>query len=106
MLKEISALKEKIKKLEKPESPYKQAGESAEKYLSIFENAIEGIFQTTPDGRYLSANPALAQILGYESPDDLMVAVTDIGRQHYVNPEEREEHIRLIKEKGQVWQEY
>src|SRR5262245_45721195 len=42
------------------------------RYRSIFENAIEGIFQTTPDGRYLSANPALARIYGYDSPEALM----------------------------------
>lgn len=73
-----------------------------EKYRSIFENAIEGIFQTTIDGRFLSANPALAHIFGYESPEDLMNSVTDIGRQIYVNPETRPEHMRLIDEKGEV----
>ena len=49
------------------------------KYRSIFENAIEGIFQTTPDGRYLSANPALARIYGYESTEQL---IEGIGRHH------------------------
>ena len=43
-----------------------------QKYRSIFENATEGIFQTTPDGHYLSANPALARMHGYDSPDELL----------------------------------
>ncbi|MEP6664322.1 MAG: response regulator, partial [Verrucomicrobiota bacterium] len=51
-----------------------------EKYRSIFENAVEGIFQTTPEGRYLSANPALTRIYGYDSPDELISSLTNIGK--------------------------
>ena len=84
----------------------KQAEEAQRKaeesYRSIFENAVEGIFQTTADGRFLSANPALAYILGYESPEDLMASVTSIGGQLYVSHEAREEHLRVVTEKGQV----
>lgn len=76
--------------------------QAEEKYRSIFENAIEGIFQTTPDGRYLSVNPALARMYGYASPEELMSSVTDIGRTVYVNPERREEFKRLIEERGVV----
>ncbi|MDQ5985019.1 MAG: hypothetical protein CSYNP_00723 [Syntrophus sp. SKADARSKE-3] len=76
--------------------------ETEEKYRSLFENAVEGIFQTTIDGHFLNANPALAHKLGYESPEDLMTSVTDIGSQLYARPEEREEFIRLIKEKGKL----
>src|SRR5436305_9796397 len=46
--------------------------QAEEKYRSIFENAVEGIFQSTPDGRVISVNPALARILGYDSPDELI----------------------------------
>jgi PAS domain S-box-containing protein len=56
-----------------------QAAEA--KYRSIFENAIEGIFQTTPAGIYLTANPMLARLYGYNSPDELTNSVTDIGQQ-------------------------
>ncbi len=70
--------------------------QAEEKYRTIFENAIEGIFQTTPDGRFLSANPAFARILGYESPDVLMNSLTDIARQLYVHPENRSELLRLV----------
>lgn len=63
--------------------------QSEEKYHDIFENAVEGIFQTTPEGRYLQVNPALAKMYGYESPEELIASVHDIGRQVYVNPEDR-----------------
>ena len=48
------------------------------KYRSIFENAVEGIFQTTPDGHYLIVNPALARIYGYDTPEALISSLTDI----------------------------
>ncbi len=57
-----------------------------ERYRKIFENAIEGIFQITPEGRFLNANPALAAILGYASPAELLAGVSDIGSQIYVQP--------------------
>src|SRR5262245_18052805 len=61
--------------------------EAEAKYRGIFESAQEGIFQTTPAGRYLSANPALARMLGYDSPEELVASVTNIGRQLCVHPE-------------------
>ena len=73
-----------------------------EKYRKIFENAIEGIFQTTPYGRFLNANPALARIFGYESPQELIDAVTDIGQQLYVEPNRRTEFRDLMDHQGAV----
>ena len=73
-----------------------------EKYRSIFENALEGIYQVTTEGKILSSNPALAQILGYDSPEDLMEAVTDIAEQLYVDPGRRAELLRLIEERGEA----
>ena len=72
------------------------------KYRSIFENAVEGIFQTTPDGYYLSANPALARIYGYKSPEALMANITSVQRQLYVDSERRAEFIRLLHENDAV----
>jgi diguanylate cyclase (GGDEF)-like protein/PAS domain S-box-containing protein len=72
------------------------------KYRSIFENALEGIFQTTPDGHYLSANPALARIYGYSSVDELMASLTDIEHQLYVDPSQRQEFIQLMQKRGAV----
>ena len=71
---------------------------SEEKYRGIFENAIEGIFQSTPEGRFLSVNPAMARTLGYDSPEEVVSAYTDIQNQLYVRPENREDilcHPRL-----------
>src|ERR671910_1527726 len=65
-----------------------------EKYRSIFENAVEGIFQTTIDGRFLTANPALARMFGYGSPEELLEAVSDIGHELYVEAERRDELYR------------
>jgi two-component system cell cycle sensor histidine kinase/response regulator CckA len=73
-----------------------------EKYRSIFENAVEGIFQTTPDGRYISANPALARIYGYPSPREMTEAGTDIRGQVYVDPDRCSEFKRLLEAHGAV----
>ncbi len=76
--------------------------EAESKYRTIVENATEGIFQTTPEGRYRSANLALARMLGYESPEDLIRSVTDIERQTFVNPQRRQELKRLLETRGSV----
>jgi PAS domain S-box-containing protein len=72
-----------------------------QKYRAIFENAIEGIFQTTPEGKYLSVNPALARMYRYDSPEDLMT-VSDIGQVIYVDPERRKEFKRAVEAEGFV----
>ena len=76
--------------------------ESEKKYRDIFENAIEGIFQVTLDGRVLSANPALVKILGYESKDDLINSITNIGEQVYVDPGIRDKMVSLLLEQGEL----
>jgi len=78
-----------------------QALEAAEEnYRSIFENAVEGIFQSTLDGAFISANPAMARILGFDSPADLLASRTDIGSQHYVDPASRIELEKILAEHG------
>jgi PAS domain S-box-containing protein len=72
------------------------------KYRSIFENAVEGIFQSTSDGRYITANPALADILGYESPEAIISKYTDIKSQLYLDPKRRQEFVHLIEEYGTI----
>ena len=59
-------------------------------YRAMFDNAIEGMFQTTPEGRYIAANKALAQMYGYESPRHLIEGMSDIGQQLYADPAQRE----------------
>jgi two-component system cell cycle sensor histidine kinase/response regulator CckA len=73
-----------------------------QKYRSMIEDAIVGIFQSTPQGRYLSVNPALATMLGYESPPEVIETITDIGAQVYVNPVRRREFTTLLREQGSV----
>src|ERR1700733_5611419 len=63
--------------------------QAAHLYRDIFENCAWGVFQTTDDGRYLTANPALARIYGYASPAELLGRLTDIGGQLYVDPARR-----------------
>ncbi|BAY17128.1 two-component sensor histidine kinase [Anabaenopsis circularis NIES-21] len=70
------------------------------KYRSIFENAIEGIFQSSPDGRYITANPALAKIYGYLSSEEVTANFTDIENQLYVDPTRRADFVRLIEKYG------
>lgn len=84
------------------ESAYKQLKVAEVKYRSIFENAVEGIFQSSPDGRYITANRALAKIYGYSSPEEVTANFTDIENQLYVNPQRRAEFVRLIEENGIV----
>ncbi len=72
---------------------------SEEKYRAIFEQAVDGIFQTDARGRFVNANPAAAQIFGYESPEELLQTVKQIGDRIYVNPAHQEQFIREM-EKG------
>ncbi len=76
--------------------------QAEEKYRNIFENAAEGIFQTTKEGRFITANPALACMYGYDSPEEFINDVTDIGRQLFYNPQRLNEFIQILKKEGSV----
>src|ERR1017187_4131382 len=76
--------------------------QAEEKYRAIFQGAAIGIFQSTPGGRYIDVNPAMAHMLGYDSPQELVASITDISQQVYVDPESREELTRLLREQGMV----
>ena len=76
--------------------------EAEKKYRSIFENAVEGIFQSTPSGQYLIANPMLAKIYGYDSPQDLVESISNIGEQIYVDADRHREFTRQLNEKGSI----
>lgn len=73
-----------------------------EKYRSIYENAVEGIFQITPDGRFLNANPAMAKILGYDSAEQLINEVTDVVHQLYVNPDHSRVMAEMLEREGYI----
>ncbi|AFZ18019.1 adenylate/guanylate cyclase domain-containing protein [Allocoleopsis franciscana] len=80
-----------------------QQGQLHQRLYSIVENAIEGIFQTTPSGRFISGNPALARIFGYSSPEELIRSIQDIGRQIYVDSNRRDEFIAAIQTDNAVF---
>lgn len=70
------------------------------KYHNIFENATEGIFQTVPSGKFITANPALARMLGYNSPEELIADVDDVNHEFYEQPGRRAEFVRQLEEHG------
>ncbi len=78
--------------------------EAEKKYRGIFENAQEGIFQTSHTGQYLNANPALAHMYGFQSPQDLMDHFQNIETQLYVDPNHRHRFLQLMEEFGKVEQ--
>ena len=75
---------------------------SLERYQNIVQNAVEGIFQSSPDGQYLLVNPALARMYGYGSPEELLGHVQDISRSVYVDPEVRRAFKRQMERDGEV----
>jgi diguanylate cyclase (GGDEF)-like protein/PAS domain S-box-containing protein len=74
--------------------------EAEEKYRTIFDSALEGIFRTSLESKPLAANPAIARILGYDSPQELLSSVKSIRRDVWFDPEERDRYVQLVKEQG------
>jgi PAS domain S-box-containing protein len=72
------------------------------KYRNIFENAIEGIYQSTIAGRFITANAAFARMAGYDSPEELIESIKDIGTQLYVHSEDRKRFMEIRDAKGFV----
>ena len=76
--------------------------ELAQRYHFIFENSPEGIFQSSPEGRYLNVNPAMAKIYGYDSPQDMLASVIDIAKQIYIDPSECARLLEVLAKHGRV----
>jgi diguanylate cyclase (GGDEF)-like protein/PAS domain S-box-containing protein len=76
--------------------------EGEEKYRAIFENNVVGMFQSSPEGRFISVNPALTHMCGYASPEEMISDIKDIASQHYVHPAERDAFKRIMAEQGYV----
>jgi len=96
-------LEQRVKELEREVVECRRAEQEAragkEKYRSTIENAVWGVFQTTPEGRYLYANQSMAKILGYEGQEGLIASISDIGNQLYVRPKDRDKLLsKLMKE--------
>ena len=87
-------------------SDRKQAEEALriaeENYRSIFENALEGIFQSSPEGRFINVNPAMARIYRYDSPQEMIDTIKNISTQIYVDPTDQSEFQRQLEEHDQV----
>jgi PAS domain S-box-containing protein len=93
------ALQDEIEKRQQADEALRAA---EHKYQSIFEHALEGIFQTSADGQYIAANPALIRMYGYGSFEELADNVNNIATKLYVDPNRRADFIRLMREHGQV----
>src|SRR4029077_9276230 len=76
--------------------------EAETRYREMFENAVVGMFQSTPDGRYLRVNQAMAVMHGYTSPQEMVEATTDIAHQEYEYPAQRDEFMHLLEQKKVV----
>jgi PAS domain S-box-containing protein len=72
------------------------------KYRGIFDSAIIGIFQSSPEGRFLSVNNSMATTYGYDSPEDMIASITDISKQFYVDPKRRQEFQASMTTIGSV----
>jgi diguanylate cyclase (GGDEF)-like protein/PAS domain S-box-containing protein len=99
---ELLALEGFIQDISRRKRSEQQARDAEARYRAIFENASEGIYQTTSDGQYLDFNPALARIYGYASAQELKESISDIQQQLYVDPLKRTEYINLMKAHGRV----
>jgi diguanylate cyclase (GGDEF)-like protein/PAS domain S-box-containing protein len=99
---EVEALEGFIQDITLRKCSEQAAREAEERYRSIFENAIEGIYQTSPSGQYLNFNPALSRIYGYDSTEDLVNGISDIQKQLYVEPGKRAEFVQLMSANGSV----
>jgi PAS domain S-box-containing protein len=95
----LVGLSRDITQLKQTERALRQAEET---YRAMYENSVEGMFQTTGQGQFLSANRSLARIYGYGSPDDIVAALTDVEHQLYVDPDRRDQFSRLMREQDEV----
>jgi diguanylate cyclase (GGDEF)-like protein/PAS domain S-box-containing protein len=71
-------------------------------FQSIFENATYGMFQSTPEGKFLQVNPAFARILGYETPQELLSTIDNIENQFFLKPEDRNIFKKVLAEQGRI----
>lgn len=95
----VIALAQDITERKKAEEAIKEA---EEKYRGIFENAVEGIYQSTPEGRFRTVNPAFAEMMGYNSPQEMIAAITNIADQIYHDPSRRADFMRILSQQGNV----
>src|SRR3989442_1176333 len=71
-----------------------------EDYRTLVENLNEGVYRSTPDGRIVLANPALARILGYDSVEEL--CLRDVASDIYLDPNDRRANVKVLSEQGSI----
>ena len=76
--------------------------QSEKRYRGLFDHAVEGIYQSTPEGRFIAVNQAMARMCGYESPEEMIAAITDISTQYYVDPRDRETYKSLLDASSRI----
>ena len=98
----VTAIEGIVQDISVRQGTWRALRDAERRYRGLFDNAIEGIFRTSPDGRYLDANPALARIYGFESTIELVESMRDISAQLYVDPGRREAFIEAVQRDGAV----
>ncbi|MEI8174057.1 MAG: HD domain-containing phosphohydrolase [Deltaproteobacteria bacterium] len=101
-IRQLTLLMDSVWKIAERKLAEEALKESEEKYRSIVENAQEGIYRTTPEGRFITVNRAMVDMLGYDAPEELIASFTDITHQLYVNPEDRTKLRRIVEEHGYI----
>lgn len=84
------------------EQEVKERRKAEEHYRSFFEHSVDGMFQATPDGKFLRVNQALATLYGYDSPEELMTTIADITHQLHVHPDRRSQFLKALEQTGSV----
>lgn len=97
---ELNHSREKLKKInEQLSREIAERKHAEQRYRNMYKHAVQGMFQSTLSGRILRANPSYVRIMGYDSLEDIL-AIEDVGKEFYYHPEDREEIIQVLKEKG------
>ncbi|CCU78410.1 hypothetical protein HSACCH_00599 [Halanaerobium saccharolyticum subsp. saccharolyticum DSM 6643] len=100
---EIESWLKNIQKYKKRESIFKEKLKKSEyKYQNLFNSAPVGIVTTTSNGRVVKINKTMAEILGFDSVEEVLNYYPDLSRKLYVNPERRKELVKSLKENGEV----
>jgi PAS domain S-box-containing protein len=93
------AVKEDITERKRAEEALRKA---EEEYRRLVAEALEGVFKTSPEGKLLAANPALARMLGYTSAEEVVSSISDSGRQLWLDPKDRVVFTKLLEERGAI----
>ena len=80
----------------------KELLKAQKEFKEIFDNSADGIYRSTKDGQFIMANKSMAKIFGYDTPEELICSIKDIGSQIYADPEDRKRMSELISQQGHI----